>query len=555
MRIGTHLTMLLSLLVLGTSCALSSGSLKTPVPSTPGGEGMSGTRHSRCVVVARADPRVLPLDSDMLASLFRSDAVVGKAAHEVLGVEASQESALFWIRRLGKGDHAAGESQDPNAGLTLTLALDVDLPRHIRPAAVQFSGALVENLRQVLQNVHADHVERLERQLAKAENERQAAQVDFADAMKQGTSQPKREVELDPQDARVHEQLDTVVDLSALSPEMPLREAIEIVKTSVEPPLNIVVFWEDLLDNADIKPTTAIGMDGLVGVRLGVGLDRLLDAVGGGLCDLDYVVDNGVVTAATVDSLPKKSMETRVYDVPPALRAADLTERLVTAIREGTRPESWFELSDMGEGTITPCGERLVILQTPEVHLQIQRLLDGLSGQFSIALQANPSEETLREQMRLLLAYSDKVTASQPSEERTRNIISELRGVVGSLETIGRQLRETESEGAQASDLWRVIDRVRSCIDQCSSRALVFSDIEFRWSPWEPSASELAFRGAQRRIAEIHRRLLGPRVFDPEVHRVQLAARRLELADNRVHDLQAQLASLRPPHVAAIGVH
>jgi tetratricopeptide (TPR) repeat protein len=128
------------------------------------------------------------------------------------------------------------------------------------------------------------------------------------------TRQPDKPIGLEPADAAVYQQLDEVVDLSQLSPSMPLSEAIEQIKGSVDPPLKIVVLWRDLLDNATIEPTTEINMDGIPAVRLGTALENLLKAVSTGLTELGYVVENGLITIATVDTLPSK-MVTRVYDI------------------------------------------------------------------------------------------------------------------------------------------------------------------------------------------------------------------------------------------------
>ncbi|MCJ7675879.1 MAG: hypothetical protein MUO33_12125, partial [Sedimentisphaerales bacterium] len=128
------------------------------------------------------------------------------------------------------------------------------------------------------------------------------------------TRQPDKPIGLDPADVAAYKQLDQVVDLSRLSPTMPFSEAIDIVRNSVEPALKVVVLWRDLLDNAEIEPTTAINMDGIPAVRLRTALENLLKAVAGGFADLGYVVENGVITVATVESLPSK-METRVYDI------------------------------------------------------------------------------------------------------------------------------------------------------------------------------------------------------------------------------------------------
>ncbi|MHC4193604.1 MAG: hypothetical protein ACYSP9_05450, partial [Planctomycetota bacterium] len=120
----------------------------------------------------------------------------------------------------------------------------------------------------------------------------------------------------DPADVATYRQLDEVVSLSSFSSSMRLEEAIEDVRDAVKPPLKIVVLWRDLDENADITEDTEINMGPISAARLGTALDLLLKSVSSGLAmaELGYVVENGVITVATKDSLPSK-METRVYDV------------------------------------------------------------------------------------------------------------------------------------------------------------------------------------------------------------------------------------------------
>ena len=72
-----------------------------------------------------------------------------------------------------------------------------------------------------------ERIEQLRQQLIEAQKERDAAQAAFTEATQQSTSQPGRMEPREPEDVQVCEQLDTIVDLSTLSPEMPLNEAIE----------------------------------------------------------------------------------------------------------------------------------------------------------------------------------------------------------------------------------------------------------------------------------------------------------------------------------------
>ncbi len=249
---------------------------------------------------------------------------------------------------------------------------------------------------------------------------------------------PDEPIGLDPESMRVYQQLESIVDLSALTPEMPLSEAIEIIRSSVEPPLSIVVLWRDLYDNAEIEPSTRIDMDGLPKVRLGIALENLMRAItpATAFSPVDYVVNKGVVTVGTEDSLPTQQMETRVYDItdlvgepanyggmqglmmgmmmgmmgtmmgmPQGGGGSDqggggggmggggmmggggyasvmMAQSLRQLIQESIDPLSWYELSDTGEGTImvypTQSPKKLAVYQTPEVHQQIATLLDQL---------------------------------------------------------------------------------------------------------------------------------------------------------------------------------
>lgn len=103
--------------------------------------------------------------------------------------------------------------------------------------------------------------------------------------------------------SRVQQQLDTLVDLSMLRPEMAASEAFEIICAAVDPPLNMAVMWKDLLDIAEVEPSTPIDIDGLPEVRLGTGLDVICKALAGGFYDVGFVIHENVVVVATRETL------------------------------------------------------------------------------------------------------------------------------------------------------------------------------------------------------------------------------------------------------------
>lgn len=114
--------------------------------------------------------------------------------------------------------------------------------------------------------------------------------------------------------ASLEKQLETPVDFSHWTRDTTFGQAIDDVKSSVDPPLRLIVLWKDLNESAAIDQDTAIGMDGISGVPLGVALKSLLMAVAGNPGQLGYVVEGGVITVATKDSL-KEKWQTRVYDI------------------------------------------------------------------------------------------------------------------------------------------------------------------------------------------------------------------------------------------------
>lgn len=102
--------------------------------------------------------------------------------------------------------------------------------------------------------------------------------------------------------------------------DMPLSDAIDILRHATSPPLNIVVYWRDLDTNAGIYRDTPIGFDAVSGLRLRQYLEILLNALSAtSLARIDYVVDRGVIVIATEDALPKSRHVTRVYDVTELL--------------------------------------------------------------------------------------------------------------------------------------------------------------------------------------------------------------------------------------------
>ncbi|NLZ04809.1 MAG: hypothetical protein GXY19_06530 [Phycisphaerae bacterium] len=175
---------------------------------------------------------------------------------------------------------------------TAMVRLYVPLPEDAKPLAGQFVKALVDNLRQALE----DSYNRYEGLLSE--------QIQFAELRREEIEQQlgRSAASSSPGSSRIREQLSTTVDVSALTPEMPFAEAIELLKNSVEPPLPIVVLWKELQESCDIEPPTPIGMDGPPPVKLETALKTVLEAVSGGQRPaVSYQIDNDVVVVRLKD--------------------------------------------------------------------------------------------------------------------------------------------------------------------------------------------------------------------------------------------------------------
>jgi hypothetical protein len=106
----------------------------------------------------------------------------------------------------------------------------------------------------------------------------------------------------------------TAVSPSNFTPDMPFVDAINILRNTTIPPLNIIVLWKNL-EAVDIYRDTPIGIDGASGVPLRTHLKLLLMSLSAGSTEkLGYVVDGGAVIISTESTLPKK-MKTRIYDI------------------------------------------------------------------------------------------------------------------------------------------------------------------------------------------------------------------------------------------------
>lgn len=178
-----------------------------------------------------------------------------------------------------------------------------------------------------------------------------------------------------PLNEAVYKQLDQIVDLSGLTPDMSFERALDELKYSIDPPLKTFIDWQDLYDNADIDQSTQTNMDAIPSIRLGTALKLLLKAVSNDFAKLDYTVEDGIICIATIESTPAK-LETIIYNVSDLANKESDAVHLTQLIISTVEPDRWYNKG--GEGTISAYNERLIVHQTPEIHKRIQGILQDL---------------------------------------------------------------------------------------------------------------------------------------------------------------------------------
>ena len=150
---------------------------------------------------------------------------------------------------------------------------------------------------------------------------------------------------------------------SSLRPEMPLREALDIISRSTNPPLNIVVKWKELDESADITPDTPIGMNGLTKVSLKTHLNVLLMTLSTETAKLGFVVEGNVIMIGIKETLPKK-LVTRTYDIadivaPPSvggMMGMGMGMGMGIGMGAGMGMTPYGNMIGMGYGNMSPYG-------------------------------------------------------------------------------------------------------------------------------------------------------------------------------------------------------
>jgi hypothetical protein len=471
----------------------------------------------------------------------------------------------------------------PDAEQTILFRLTVELPEDVKPAAEEFMNVLIDLMRRTILDEARDYSATLQNRLSRIREQRERAQAQLSEMMEQAKAiEPPRPIRQDPADMAVDEQLDQIVDLSMLSPSMPFGEAIERLKNSVDPPLKIVVLWRDLFENAEIERDTEIDMDGIPGVRLGTAMELLLKAVSDGFSELGYVIKNGVITISTVESLPSK-FETRIYEIPGPFLAAN---ELADAIQETIEPDSWFDYGGEGEIRIY-MGRKLVILQTPEIHREIQNFLQTIKVDIPVDVPMDvpleplldEKQDLLRDKLNLEMKIARLEARHMAIEEQIAKMNKEINTKVED-DPVTRELQEIVDMYSERCDKFEELvskgGRVSSPELESEMIKLVQAKKELAKRRGELSRSagggqltrfnselanimiELAEKRAElgvidKQLKQVEGQLTMATTLDPQVSQIRLAQQALEIANQRVHELETLLAALQEPTATVLG--
>jgi len=392
----------------------------------------------------------------------------------------------------------------PGAQQSAMLRLSVRLPDEVKPVAEEFLAALVENLKEALQRGYEQHTMQLENLADFAESRRYDAERGLEMVM--GIHSPDR--------IQIQEQLNTIVDLSMLTPEMPFSEAIETLKNAVEPPLPIVVLWKELLDSCEIEPTTPIDMDGLPHVKLETALRTLLAAVSGGLTDISYQIDHDVIIIREEES-----------HTPKAVPVGPSVETDVRELAEQRHDVTRGIRSQEMDLAMTEARRHAIEEQIVEVTIRTSEKLEG----DAVAQQLEEIVEMNATSLSLLQRQFEAGRLSESDMMKGRESLTKAR-----IDLAMRREELAKSIGG---------NRLSQLNDELSQMAIDMAE----------KRAEMEF--LRRQLAETEDEIARASMFDPQAARIRIARQALDITEAQVIQLKRRLAELQPPTVAVIGAN
>ncbi|HPC95137.1 MAG TPA: hypothetical protein PLU87_09355 [Sedimentisphaerales bacterium] len=377
------------------------------------------------------------------------------------------------------------------------VRLYVPLPDDAKPLAGQFVKAIVDNLRRALE----DSYNRYERLLSE--------QIQFAESRRQEIEQQlgRSAASSSPESRRIREQLSTIVDVSAMTSEMPFSEAIELLKHAVEPPLPIVVLWKELMDSCGIEPTTPIDMDGPSSIKLETALKMVIAAVNGGNSDISYQIDDDVIV------IREEELQT-----PPAsitLSSQEDTQELIARRRNLSDAIRDLEMQMAGMEARRQAIEEQIARTMDEADRKLAQ--DTVTKEFQTLIQMMEMRlSQLRKQVDAGQLPQSELAPAQENLTRARIELAKRQ----------EELRKDAGGG-----------RLDSLNSELSQMAIQTAEQEARLEVFRTQLDE-----TQRRLARVS-------AFDPQAARLRTARQALNIAERQIMELTNRLVRLQRPSV------
>ncbi len=386
---------------------------------------------------------------------------------------------------------------------TLLVQLSVELIEEAPvSAAKEFMEVLVVCLEDALEKAHGRHYEHImNRVLRWAEVELELAQSELGKAM--GVSPP---------DSQTHQQLEhETVDLSEIKPELLFNEAIEIIKESIDPPLQIVVMWRDLYDNAEVEQTTPVDMDGLYSVRLGTGLKLLLRSVHE---KLGYEVRDDIITIATKGSLPSLDKTAGVEGVPEN-RVRALYEEKTNLARDKQRME----------------------MDMVAMEARFKAIHEHISKLEHEATEEVKDDRVLSELEQIVKMSQDQLMVMERLVEKGTASMAELMDMREKLTRAKVELAKHKDQLSQSAGG----SRIANYNDELASMSIDMAE------------KKAYMQTLDKRLAEVERELAAASIAGAESERIRFARQQMEVAERRVAEVKGMAGSIQEPSVIVIG--
>ncbi len=406
----------------------------------------------------------------------------------------------------GMGFYGVAGSPQQGEGLeqSATVKLTVDLPENLPPRADEFLRAVVRNLQGTLSRAHQSYLTEMERALGLAQ-----AKYEYVTSELDGRASETAA------SGRIRQQLDTEVDLSQWSGQPPLATAIEILRKSVEPPLNIVVLWRDVQSNLSVDPATPVTIGGSPKIRLGTALDLLVKGLHDGSGTPMWRIEDDAIVIGTAATLGRS---------------------------QGVAGQPRVETN-----------VAILAGQESELARRMQALELDLAG-------IDARQQAIQEQIAATQAAAvkqlarDPVTRELEQLERTNAFnLENLKKAAEAGRVTAAELAQAEESGARIRiDLAR---RREELSRQAGGGQLEEFTKDLSHSAVDKAEKEAQLQMVRRQLEEVQKQLAQALTFDPEAARLRMAQESLDITARRIAELQMRIANLQPPTVLVIGAN